>query len=59
MFPASERGLAMTLFAAAPFMGPVLGPIVGGFVSLSCIMILERNETNLISGWNDRWLALG
>jgi MFS family permease len=32
MFPAKERGLAMSLFAAAPFMGPVLGPIVGGFV---------------------------
>lgn len=32
MFPARERGLAMSLFAAAPFMGPVIGPIVGGFV---------------------------
>ncbi|KAK3615318.1 hypothetical protein LTR56_026660 [Elasticomyces elasticus] len=32
IFPAKQRGLAMTLFAAAPFMGPVLGPIVGGFV---------------------------
>jgi len=32
MFPAEERGLAMSLFATAPFMGPVLGPIVGGFV---------------------------
>jgi len=32
MFSAKERGLAMSLFAAAPFMGPVLGPIVGGFV---------------------------
>ncbi|EME50399.1 hypothetical protein DOTSEDRAFT_69055 [Dothistroma septosporum NZE10] len=31
MFPSKERGLAMSLFAAAPFMGPVLGPIVGGF----------------------------
>lgn len=32
MFPAAQRGLALTLFAAAPFLGPVLGPIVGGFV---------------------------
>jgi MFS family permease len=32
MFPAKERGLAMTIFAAAPFMGPVLGPVVGGFL---------------------------
>ena len=32
MFPASQRGLAMSIFAAAPFMGPTLGPIVGGFL---------------------------
>lgn len=27
MFPASHRGLATSLFAAAPFLGPVIGPI--------------------------------
>lgn len=27
MFAAEDRGKAMSLFAAAPFMGPVLGPI--------------------------------
>ncbi|KAF2238192.1 putative MFS multidrug transporter [Viridothelium virens] len=32
IFPAKERGLALSIFAAAPFMGPVLGPIVGGFL---------------------------
>ena len=32
LFPASQRGLAMSVFAVAPFMGPTLGPIVGGFV---------------------------
>lgn len=32
MFSARDRGLAMSLFAAAPFMGPVLGPIIGGFL---------------------------
>ena len=32
MFPASQRGLAMSVFAAAPFLGPTLGPIVGGFL---------------------------
>lgn len=31
MFSASERALAVSLYAAAPFAGPVLGPIVGGF----------------------------
>lgn len=35
MFSAKERGLAMTLFAAAPFMGPALGPIVGGFIGMT------------------------
>ncbi|KUJ20949.1 MFS general substrate transporter [Mollisia scopiformis] len=32
MFPASQRGMAMSVFAAAPFLGPVLGPIIGGFL---------------------------
>ncbi|KAH8815707.1 major facilitator superfamily domain-containing protein [Xylogone sp. PMI_703] len=32
MFPASQRGLAMPIFASAPFLGPVLGPIIGGFL---------------------------
>lgn len=32
MFPASQRGLAMSIFAAAPFLGPCLGPVIGGFV---------------------------
>ncbi|KAI9749692.1 MAG: hypothetical protein M4579_006782 [Chaenotheca gracillima] len=32
MFNASQRGLAMSVFAAAPFLGPTIGPIVGGFV---------------------------
>jgi MFS family permease len=27
MFPASHRGLATSIFAAAPFLGPVIGPI--------------------------------
>lgn len=35
MFPASQRGLAIAVFAAAPFMGPVLGPIAGGFLGQS------------------------
>ncbi|KAF2993273.1 hypothetical protein E8E13_001691 [Curvularia kusanoi] len=35
MFAASHRGLAMSIFAAAPFLGPVIGPIVGGFVGQS------------------------
>ncbi|PQE12998.1 MFS multidrug transporter protein [Rutstroemia sp. NJR-2017a BBW] len=32
MFAASHRGVAMAIFASAPFMGPAIGPIVGGFL---------------------------
>lgn len=35
VFRAKERGLAMTIFAACPFMGPALGPITGGFLGES------------------------
>lgn len=35
MFNASERGLAMGLFSLAPFLGPTLGPIAGGFLGQS------------------------
>ncbi|KAJ5578369.1 uncharacterized protein N7459_007333 [Penicillium hispanicum] len=35
MFPAKQRGVAMSIFAAAPFLGPVLGPIIGGFLGMN------------------------
>ncbi|GAA5976464.1 hypothetical protein JCM10908_005509 [Rhodotorula pacifica] len=35
MFSASERAVAMSLFSAAPMLGPVIGPIVGGFVIMN------------------------
>lgn len=35
LFPPAQRGLAMTIFAAAPFMGPVLGPVIGGFITMT------------------------
>ncbi|CAJ2504349.1 Uu.00g117430.m01.CDS01 [Anthostomella pinea] len=35
MFPAKQRGLAMALFAAAPFLGPTLGPLIGGFLGMT------------------------
>lgn len=28
VFPAQQRGLGMAIFAAAPFLGPAIGPIV-------------------------------
>ncbi|KZF19872.1 MFS general substrate transporter [Xylona heveae TC161] len=35
MFPAAQRGLALSIFAAAPFLGPTLGPIIGGFLGMN------------------------
>ncbi|KAJ5716911.1 hypothetical protein N7488_002557 [Penicillium malachiteum] len=35
LFPAVERGLAAGLYGAAPFIGPALGPIIGGYLSES------------------------
>ncbi|KAJ5605425.1 hypothetical protein N7510_008206 [Penicillium lagena] len=32
IFPADQRGLATSLFAGAPFLGPSLGPVIGGFL---------------------------
>ncbi|KND91016.1 putative transporter [Tolypocladium ophioglossoides CBS 100239] len=32
MFSKAERGMAMGLFVTAPFLGPALGPVAGGFL---------------------------
>ncbi|KAL2701994.1 hypothetical protein AAEP93_006292 [Penicillium crustosum] len=32
IFPSKQRGIAVSIFAAAPFLRPVLGPIIGGFL---------------------------
>ncbi|KAE8313817.1 MFS general substrate transporter, partial [Aspergillus transmontanensis] len=42
MFRAKERGIAMAIFAMAPFLGPSIGPIIAGFLNQS-------------AGW--RWVA--
>ncbi|EXJ90463.1 hypothetical protein A1O1_03566 [Capronia coronata CBS 617.96] len=33
LWEADQRGVAMAAFSAAPFLGPSLGPVVGGFLS--------------------------
>ncbi|ETI23718.1 hypothetical protein G647_05523 [Cladophialophora carrionii CBS 160.54] len=33
MFEAEQRGMAQAVYAAAPFLGPTLGPMIGGFLS--------------------------
>lgn len=35
MFPAETRGRAIAFFAYAPYCGPVFGPLVNGFISVS------------------------
>lgn len=35
IWPADMRGLAMALFASAPFLGPSLGPLTGGFLGIA------------------------
>ncbi|KAI5462053.1 major facilitator superfamily domain-containing protein [Mariannaea sp. PMI_226] len=35
MYQANERGIPVGMFALAPFMGPVFGPIVGGYLGQS------------------------
>ncbi|CAJ2507797.1 Uu.00g089830.m01.CDS01 [Anthostomella pinea] len=36
MWKAEERGIPMAAFSAAPFIGPAIGPLVGGFLSDAC-----------------------
>ncbi|WVQ91212.1 hypothetical protein IAS59_005009 [Cryptococcus gattii] len=36
MWAVNERALATSVFALAPFLGPVLGPIAGGYVTERC-----------------------
>lgn len=33
MFTANQRGLGVTIYCSAPFLGPTLGPITGGFLA--------------------------
>ncbi|KAJ5640799.1 hypothetical protein N7528_000424 [Penicillium herquei] len=35
LFESVERGIAVSVFAGATFIGPVAGPIVGGFITMS------------------------
>lgn len=35
IFGPVDRGIAVAVFASATFIGPVAGPIVGGFITMS------------------------
>lgn len=34
MFDAEQRGVVIAIYSAAPFLGPTLGPMIGGFIDL-------------------------
>jgi MFS family permease len=51
LLDAGERGLGMAIFAAAPFLGPAVGPIVSPFSSLERLKL-----TNFRS--EDFWVKL-
>ncbi|PWN38624.1 MFS general substrate transporter [Meira miltonrushii] len=50
VFTAKERGLAMALFASAPFLGPALGPITGGFLGESAGFRWVQGFLGIFSG---------
>jgi MFS family permease len=50
LFSASERGLAMGLFALAPFLGPTIGPIAGGFLGQSKGWVWVQGMMSIFSG---------
>lgn len=50
MFPASQRGIATSIFAMAPFLGPSLGPIAGGFLGQSAGWRWVEGLTAVFSG---------
>ena len=50
LFSASERGLAIGLFALAPFLGPTIGPIAGGFLGQSKGWVWVQGMMSIFSG---------
>jgi multidrug resistance protein len=54
LFPTETRGSAIAYFAAAPYAGPVLGPLVGGWISVGTqnwrwIYWVSLNLQNILS----------
>jgi MFS family permease len=35
LFAPAQRGIALSAFATAPFMGPILGPTIGGYIAIT------------------------
>jgi Major Facilitator Superfamily len=57
VFTAEERGFAMNLFAGAPFIGPSLGPIIGGFLGENAGWIWVEGLLAIFTGLI--WMAEG
>lgn len=54
LFPPTQRGLALTIYCAAPFLGPILGSIVGGFVSKNIGWRWVQGVCVIFIGWRNR-----
>ena len=52
---ANQRGLGLSLFAAAPFLGPALGPITGGFLGALPFDPTKANNSYSFSGLKVGW----
>lgn len=50
MFEARQRGIAIAVFAIAPFMGPVFGPMVGGYLGQAAGWRWVQGLTAIFSG---------
>ncbi|KAK4935469.1 hypothetical protein LTR10_023485 [Elasticomyces elasticus] len=68
MFSPAQRGLAMVIYCVAPFLGPVVGPVMGGFISenvgwrwvqgLCCILVGIIGMLGIISSSWKHWPVL-
>lgn len=57
MFPAAKRGIAISLFAAAPLCGPTFGPVIGGFLGSAAGWRWVEGFLAALAGVV--WLAMG
>lgn len=58
LFPPAERGNAIAYFAAAPYAGPVLGPIVGGWIWVGTQSWRWIYWVSLLSWWRHSDMSL-
>ncbi|OAL57101.1 putative MFS transporter [Pyrenochaeta sp. DS3sAY3a] len=50
LFSSSQRGLGLAIFSTAPFLGPVLGPMMAGFISITIGWRWVQGTLAIVSG---------